>query len=91
MTKHDLVNELSAELGITKKLCNETLDVMVEEIVRALETGGKYMQPGFGTFKTADSNPRIRRNPATGRKMLYPKKRRLKFRVSETLKDEINE
>ena len=37
MTKHELISEMSSELGITKKLCGETLNVMLEEIVRALE------------------------------------------------------
>ncbi|MCR5494023.1 MAG: HU family DNA-binding protein [Treponema sp.] len=91
MTKQELVNEMASELGITKKLCGETLNTMLEEIVKTLETGGKYTQPGFGTFKTAERNEHVGRNPATGKKMLYPKKRRLKFKVSDILKDEINE
>lgn len=91
MTKHELVSEMSRELGITQKKCGETLNVMLEEIVRTLEIGGKYVQPGFGTFKTADVKERVGRNPATGKKMLYPKKRRLRFKVSDVLKDEINE
>ena len=41
MTKQDLINEMSAELGITKKLCGETLNAMIEEIVSTLEKGGK--------------------------------------------------
>lgn len=91
MTKHELVSEMSHELGISQRKCGETLNVMLEEIVRVLETGGKYVQPGFGTFKTADVKERVGRNPATGKRMLYPKKRRLRFKVSDVLKDEINE
>ena len=91
MTKHELVSEMSESLGITKKKCAETLNVMIEEIVSTLETGGKFVQPGFGTFKTADSKERVGRNLATGQKMLYPKKRKLRFKASDILKDEINE
>lgn len=91
MTKYELVREMSHELGISQKKCGETLDVMLEEIVRTLEVGGKYIHPGFGTFKTADVKERVGRNPATGKKMLYPQKRRLRFKVSDVLKDEINE
>ena len=54
MTKHELVAEMSKELGITQKKCGETLNVLLEEIVRTLEIGGKFVQPGFGTFKTAE-------------------------------------
>ncbi len=91
MTKQELVDQMSSELGITKKLCNETLSTMIEEIVRTLESGGKFTQPGFGTFKTAVANERVGRNPATGKKMLYPKKRKLKFKASDILKGDINE
>ena len=91
MTKQELVSEMAGELGITKKQCSQTLNTMLEEIIRALETGGKFVQPGFGTFKTQESEERTGRNPLTGKKMLYPKKRKLKFKPSDILKDEINE
>lgn len=82
---------MATELGLSKKKCNETLNAMLEEIVLALESGNRFVQPGFGSFKTAETKERIGRNPATGKKMLYPKKIRLKFKASEKLKDEINE
>lgn len=91
MTKHELVTEMSRELGITQKKCGETLNVLLEEIVRTLETGGKFVQPGFGTFKTAEVKERTGRNPANGKMMLYPQKRKLRFKASDILKDEINE
>ena len=76
MTKHELVAEMSKELGITQKKCGETLNVLLEEIVRTLEIGGKE---------------RTGRNPANGKMMLYPQKRKLRFKASDILKDEINE
>lgn len=91
MTKQELVSEMATELGLSKKKCNETLNAMLEEIVLALESGNRFVQPGFGSFKTAETKERIGRNPATRKKMLYPKKIRLKFKASEKLKDEINE
>lgn len=91
MTKQELVSEMATELGLSKKKCNETLNAMLEEIVLALEAGNKFVQPGFGSFKAAEAKERIGRNPATGKKMLYPKKIRLKFKASEKLKDKINE
>ena len=77
MTKHELVAEMSKELGITQKKCGETLNVLLEEIVRTLET--------------AEVKERTGRNPANGKMMLYPQKRKLRFKASDILKDEINE
>lgn len=91
MTKHELVGEMAEELGITRKQCNQTLNAMIEEIVSTLETGGKFTQPGFGTFKTVETKERVGRNPATGEKVLYPQKCKLKFKASDIFKDEINE
>lgn len=91
MTKQELVSQMAGELGITKKQCNETLNVMLEEIICSLEKGDKFTQPGFGSFKAVECKERIGRNPATGKKMLYPKKIRMKFKASEILKDDINE
>lgn len=91
MTKHEMISEMSSELGITKKKCGETLNIMLEEIISTMENGGKFVQPGFGTFKPADSKERVGRNPATGQTMLYPEKRKVRFKASELLKDEINE
>ncbi|MEE1166601.1 MAG: HU family DNA-binding protein [Treponema sp.] len=91
MTKHELVGEMAAELGITKKQCTQTLNAMIEEIVSTLETGGKFTQPGFGTFKATQTKERVGRNPATGEKVLYPQKCKVKFRASDILKGEINE
>ncbi len=91
MTKQELVAEMANELGLSKKKCNETLNTMLEEIVIALENGNKFVQPGFGSFKTVETKERVGRNPATGKKMLYPKKIKMKFKASEKFKDEINE
>lgn len=91
MTKQEIIAQMSLELGITKKQCNETLNQMLECIVEALEAGKKFCQPGFGTFKTVDYSQRVGINPVSAQKMVYPKKRRLKFKVSEKFKEEINE
>ena len=91
MTKQEIVSEMAGELGITKKQCAEALNVMIEEIVTTLEHGGKFVQNGFGTFKTAERKEHIGVNPQTGKKYIYPKKLRAKFKASDLLKDEINE
>ncbi len=91
MTKQEIVSQMAGELGITKKQCAETLDTMLEEIVSTLEKGGKFVQNGFGSFKTAERKEHIGVNPQSGKKWIYPKKLRAKFKASDILKDEINE
>lgn len=89
MTKHELIGEMANELSLSKKKCGETLNVLLEEIISALERGRRFVQPGFGSFKTVDTNERVGRNPSNGKLMLYPKKRKLKFKTSDILKEDL--
>ena len=91
MTKYELVSEMAENLEISKKKCTEAFNVMIEEIVSTLEEGGRFTQNGFGTFKVQETNERVGFNPQTGQKLIYPKKMRVRFKLSPKLKDEINE
>lgn len=91
MNKQELVRELSQTLNLPQKTVRGTLDALLEEVVLILEEGDNYTQTGFGTFRTEVAGERVSYNPALRRKMLFPKKRKLKFRASAKLKDRINE
>jgi nucleoid DNA-binding protein len=91
MTRRDMIDELSEELGIGKKICGNLLTTVQDEIVEALVRGERYSQQGFGVFSMAISQERVGRNPFTGQKMRFPKKRRMKFKPSSVLKEDINE
>lgn len=91
MTRQELIKELSASAELSRKDCTAVINTMLEEITKTLEKGGKFTQTGFGSFDTAVSKERTGRNPVTGQKMLYPKKRKMKFRPSKTFKDKLNE
>ena len=91
MNKQELVSELSKNLNITQKSCRQALDSFLEEIVEVLEEGKQYSQTGFGSFRTEVSNERISYNPALKKKMILPRKRKIKFRPSAKLKESINE
>jgi len=89
MTKADLVDEISARTGLTKKDVAETVDEFLEEVCRAL-TEGKHIEiRGFGTFKVKDRKPRIARNPRTGEQVPVPPRRVPVFKVSKELKDKV--
>lgn len=91
MTKQELCSELSKTLGITQKDTKLTMDAFFEEIVCVLEEGKSYSQTGFGSFRTAVVPERTGFNPALNQKMKYPKKIKMKFKVSSVFKKDINE
>jgi DNA-binding protein HU-beta len=91
MTRQELIKELSASAELSKKDCSTVVSAVLDEITKTLEKGGKYTQAGFGSFETIISSERTIRNPFTKKKMLYPKKKKIKFKPSKAFKDRLNE
>ena len=50
MTKSQLVAVVSKQAHITKRGAEESVEVMFDEIIRALKKGEKVVISGFGTF-----------------------------------------
>jgi len=51
MNKAELVNEVSAKIGLTKKETHNVIDVLTETIGDTLAKGEKVTLVGFGTFQ----------------------------------------
>ncbi len=89
MTKADLVDEIAAVTGLTKKDVAETVDEFLNGVSKALIAGKHIEIRGFGTFKVKDRKPRIARNPRTGEQVPVPQRRVPVFKVSKELKDKV--
>lgn len=50
MTKSDLINIVAKKGHLTKKASTESVEVMLDEIKKALKKGEKVVLSGFGTF-----------------------------------------
>ena len=70
MTKQEIIDEMSSELNITKKQCNETMRTLIEETVSAVDRDDKFIQPGFGSFVAVVRDKHIGKNPFDGHKYL---------------------
>lgn len=91
MTRTDMVAKLSENTSMDKKLCNTLIDLLQEEIIKTVCKNEKVIQNGFGTFSAVTTDWRKGRNIRTGQKMLYPPKRKIKFKLSNVLKESINQ
>ena len=67
MTKADLIEEVSRVVEMTRKESEVIVEAIFDSIVRSLRTGDKIEIRGFGSFRTRQRQPRIGRNPKTGR------------------------
>lgn len=57
MTKHDLIAIIAKKAHLTKKAARESVDALVDEMIKGLIKGEKVVLSGFGTFyvsKVAD-------------------------------------
>jgi DNA-binding protein HU-beta len=89
LTKADLVDAVANEFELSKRLSGEILDLMLEEIKSALQSGDKVQLIPFGSFLVRDRKAREGRNPKTGAKIKIPARRVPAFSAGKGLKDAV--
>jgi len=90
MTKADIFEKVSENLGLTKKESAEMVEAVFSLIKSTLESGEKLKIAGFGNFKVKQKADRRGRNPQTGETITIEARRILTFKPSAVLKTAIN-
>ena len=90
MNKLDLVNAISKDTGVSKKVADQALAAVLDSIKEGLKKGEKVSLVGFGTFETRKRAARKGRNPQTGKEMKIAAKTVPAFRPGKALKDTVN-
>lgn len=91
MNKSALVDAVSKETGISKKLASKVIDEALKSIKTSLKMGEKALIVGFGTFESKQRKARIGRNPQTGSDMPIEEQMAITFKPSACFKDFIND
>jgi len=86
MTKAGLVEEISAQTGISKNHTALIVDNLLDSLCKALSEGQHLEIRGFGTFKVRERRARRARNPRSGSEVLVPAKLVPVFKPSKELK-----
>ena len=89
LTKQDLIDEVAANAGLTKKQSGAALNAVLESIQSALAKGDSVGLIGFGTFEVRNRAAREGRNPQTGELIQIPAKKVPAFKAGKKLKDAI--
>lgn len=63
MSKTQLIAHLASKLGISKRLANDAINVLVDGIILTVKKGGEVRIQGFGTFKSSKRAARMGVNP----------------------------
>ncbi|MFH1845488.1 MAG: HU family DNA-binding protein [bacterium] len=90
MTKAELVENISGITGVSKKDTGLIVNMILENIGKALVGKDKVELRGFGSFKVKSRRSRIARNPRTGESVLVPAKLVPYFKASNELKARLN-
>ena len=90
MNKAQLVEQLAAEVSITKADCERVIDTAIEAIKKSVKKGDDVTLVGFGTFTRAKRKARTGRNPQTGEAIKVPACTVPKFRPGKAFKEFLN-
>jgi len=90
LTKSDIVDSISNHVVFTKKKSVETVEILLEIMKQALESGEDVLISGFGKFCVRDKKERRGRNPATGDGMMLRPRRVVTFKCSGLLRKKVN-
>lgn len=87
MTKAELVENVALQTRMTKKAAGELIDVIFDNIGKAVKAENRFSYPGFGTWSIRTRKARKIRNPVTGEPMKLKATKTIGFRPAKELKD----
>jgi DNA-binding protein HU-beta len=86
MTKAELVEVVAAQSKLTKKAAAEILDIVFNNIGKAVKKDARFSYPGFGTWSMRSRKARKIRNPQTNEMMKLKASKTIGFRPAKELK-----
>ena len=90
VTRAHLAETIFTQVGLSRNESAALLEMILERISAALESGQSVKISGFGTFSVRQKGRRIGRNPKTGEEVPILPRRVLVFRPSHVLKAQVN-
>jgi len=87
MLKLDIVNKIASKLGLTKKLADQAVTMVFDEITSALKKGDSVLITGFGRFEVRPRKAREGVNPQNPtQKIKIPATKVPAFKAGKSLK-----
>jgi len=91
VTRAQLSDAVYQEVGLSRNESADLLELVLNEMVAALERGESVKISSFGSFSIRSKGKRIGRNPKTGEEVPILPRKVLVFRASQLLKSRIND
>ena len=91
MIKSELIAKLASENPhLSHKDVERVVGVILEEMIKALESGGRVELRGFGAFSVRPRDARMGRNPRTGETVPVKDKHVPFFKSGKELRERLN-
>ncbi|OFX72086.1 MAG: DNA-binding protein [Bacteroidetes bacterium GWE2_29_8] len=90
MNKAELIDAIAAESKLTKADSRKALDAFISSTSKALKAGDKISLVGFGSFGVTERSERNGRNPQTGKVIVIPAKKVVRFKAGSELTGSVN-
>lgn len=91
MTKSGLIKKVAGwSFEITQSQAEQLVSIMLDEIIRAVDSGERVELRGFGSFFPRERKARMGHNPKTGEPVSVSARRIMFFTAGKDLKDRLN-
>ena len=90
MNKAELIAEVAAKAGLSKKDSEKAVNAALDTITVSLEKGEKVQLVGFGVFDVKERGTRMGRNPKTKKEIEIPASRVPQFKAGKALKEAVD-
>jgi nucleoid DNA-binding protein len=87
----ELCERVAKDFDIGQQKAKEVIKGMCENIKLTLMDTGEVKLPGIGFLRLGDQPAKKGRNPKTGETVDVPAKKKVTFKISNTLKRDVNE
>ena len=90
MNKAELIAEVAAKAGLSKKDSEKAVNAALDTITASLTGGEKVQLVGFGVFDVKTRGTRMGRNPKTKEEIEIPASRVPQFKAGKALKEAVD-
>lgn len=90
VTRADIVSRVIEQTPVTRQQAAEVLEAVLDEVAKNLAQDQIVKISSFGTFSTRSKNPRMGRNPRTGKEALISARRVVSFKASSLFKKSVS-
>jgi DNA-binding protein HU-beta len=90
MLTKDLISEIAAQSGLTKRRTEELLAATTSVVLQNLMSGKSVQLQNIGSLEVKEKNARVIVHPKTGERTTVPAKKQLVLRPAAAMKEILN-